>query len=99
MKEKIIKKHAVARLKAGGWVCWAPAKVRFYENDIFGVFDVICWREQYLTFIQLTSVSNIRTRERKVRRFLEKNKLTIPSAVYVEIWGIKKDKSFKIIEI
>ena len=95
MKEAVIRKKVVEILKGEGFVCWYPAKVRFKENDIFGVFDLVCCKGSKVRFIQLTTLSNIRARERKVNDFL----LRTHSYLNAEIWGYdKKNKKFRIIK-
>lgn len=97
MKEARIRKKVVDTLTAEGWICWYPPKVRYKkETDIFGVYDVIAVNKKNskIKFIQLTTISHIREREKKVKRFLQKHNISI----YSEIWGYcKKKKKFKII--
>ena len=96
MKESESRKILINLWEDKGWVLWYPQKVRWKkEIDIFGVFDLIAVKGNKIIFIQLTSVSNIRAREKKVRKFLEKNDVS----VYAEIWGIRKDKTFRIIRM
>ena len=95
--EKTIKKHAIEKLKEEGWTCWSPAKVKFQETDIWSIFDICCWRGGKMLFLQITSVSNVRARERKIRNFMEANKLKKPSGSKIEVWGYKRGE-FKIIK-
>ncbi len=100
MKEQLLRKKAIEILEKEGWTTWFPKKVKYQETDAWGVFDLLCWWKNYLKFIQITTLSNIRAREKKVRGFLERNKLTIPLNTYVQIWGYnKKKKVWKIIII
>ena len=93
MKEAIIRKKAVELLKKDKWVCWFPAKVKFQETDIFGVYDLVCVRKNRLKFIQLTTLSNLSARRKKIQNFLISNGVSIPS----EIWAYDaKRKYFKI---
>ncbi len=99
MKEATIRKKAIDKLTNEGFVCWYPPKVKYRkETDIFGVFDLICIsRKCFILFVQLTSLSNIRAREKKVKKFLNKNKI---KKFYCEVWGYdNKKKYFKIIKI
>lgn len=107
MKENIIRKKAIEKLVEDNWICWYPYKTRWKkEQDIFSVFDLICLkpneRGQFvgpckIIFIQLTSLSNIRAREKKIKRFLRTNKLKYFPA---EVWGYnKKKKEFKIVVV
>lgn len=97
MKEAEIRKKVIAILTADRWVCWFPHKARWAkESDIFGVYDLILAKKNRIKFIQLTTLSNIRAREKKVKKFLTKHNLSI----YSEVWGYNKKKDeFKIIRI
>jgi len=93
MKEATIRKKAIELLTAKGWVCWFPKKVMFQETDIFGVFDLICARGSKIKLIQLTTLPNLSTRRRKIRRFLKEHSLKLKC----EIWAYsKKTRRFKI---
>ena len=95
-KEATIRKNAVKILEEEGWVTWCPAKVKYQETDIFGVFDCVCVKDSTLRYIQWTSKSNIRAREKKINTFFEENSVFIPC----EVWGYDDvKKEFKIIYI
>jgi len=95
MKEALIRKKAIEILNKEDFLCWYPQKSRWAkESDIFGCYDILAVNKTNgnILFIQLTTLSNIRTREKKVRR------KALP--VYSEIWGYDKvNKNFKIISI
>ncbi len=98
MKEAQIRKRAIEILENEGWVCWYPSRShRWAKNkDIFNAYDVIAGKKGKILLIQLTSLVNITTREKKVKAFLKKNDLSF----YSEVWGYdKKNKKFKIIRI
>jgi len=98
MKEIAIRKKALEILTKKGFVCWYPPKVKYKkETDIFGVFDLInIHNKTGVLLIQLTTLPNIRAREKKVKEFLKKNNLSL----FCQIWGWnKKKKDFKIINI
>jgi len=98
MKEITIRKKALEILIKKGFVCWYPPKVKWRKKgDIFGCWDLICISNKTgVLFIQLTTLSNIRAREKKVKAFLSKNNIS----VYSEVWGYsEKNKQFKIISI
>jgi hypothetical protein len=97
-KESVIRKKAIAILTELKWVSWYAPKVKFHETDIFGVFDLICWEKssKNLKFIQLTTLSNLSARRKKIKGFLKTNKITARSAG-VEIWAWNsRQKNFKI---
>ena len=96
MKEEYIRRKAIKQLNAGKWVVWYPYRTRFRkEKDMFGVYDLVAVKEDKTRFIQLTTLPNIRARERKVKAFLEKNNVSVVS----EVWGLQKDGIFRIINI
>ena len=96
MKESEIRKKAIDILEKDGYKVWYPPKVRWRkEGDIWGVFDLIAVNEGIIRFIQLTTLSNIRARERKVLKFLLESNAKIKG----EVWGYdKKKRKFKIIQ-
>lgn len=100
-REAEIRKKALEKLANGNWVFWYPPKVRFKQNDIFGAFDIICCKKRRgnLKFIQLTTVSNLSTRRKKIEKFFRENKIRSKAAfnAKIEIWAwSKRHKAFKI---
>ena len=59
-REALIRKKAIEILEKEKFVYWYPSKVKFQQNDIFGVFDLVCWQKRTtkIKFLQLTSLSN-----------------------------------------
>lgn len=96
MKEAVIRKKVITELEKEGFACWFPKKVKFQETDVFGVFDVLAIKGREVRWVQLTTIVNIRTREKKVLSFLERTK----SLIVGEVWGYdKKKRLFKIIKV
>ncbi|MDO8663795.1 MAG: hypothetical protein Q7K28_03105 [Candidatus Wildermuthbacteria bacterium] len=100
-RESEIRKKAVTKLTDENWIYWYPPKVKFKQNDIFGVFDIICCKKKVgdLKFIQLTTVSNLSARRKKIQNFLTENKIhsKLSRNADLEIWAwSKRHKSFKI---
>ena len=101
VKEVEIRKRAIQILEKEKWIVWWPSKVKFKQSDIFGIFDIICWRKitGNLKFIQLTTLSNLSARRKKIQYFFKKNKIN-PKIVYnteVEIWAWnERNIAFKI---
>jgi hypothetical protein len=93
MTEKTIKKAIYKLMEKDGWKGWSAPKVQYQETDIFGIFDGVFVKDSDIRWLQWTSVGNIRAREKKILKFFEENKCWIPC----EIWGMKEDKTFKII--
>lgn len=99
-KERELRQKAVRILEKQHWLVWWPAKVIYKQNDIFGVFDLICLQKRTanLKFIQLTTLSNLSTRKKKIQIFLTKNKISskIRNNMEVEVWAYdKRHKKFK----
>jgi hypothetical protein len=91
-KEAEIRKKAVKLLENDDWVVWYPPKIRFKQTDIFGIIDVLALRGKKEKKIQLTTISNLSARRKKINNFLKKFKLEMT----VEIWAWrKKEKDFK----
>ncbi|MFH1509594.1 MAG: hypothetical protein ABID67_00375 [Candidatus Nealsonbacteria bacterium] len=100
--EQFIRKKAVEILEKTGFVYWYPAKVKFKQNDIFGVFDLVCWKKKTteIKFLQLTTYPNISSRRKKIRGFIDENKIPRKVTVDIEIWGWnQKKKEFKVEEV
>lgn len=96
--ERVIKKKGLEILRADGWVAWCPAKVRYQETDVWTIFDCVCVRGfGEFKFIQWTSKSNMRARQRKIEDFFRRENVFIPDA---EVWGYDdKTHEFRIIPI
>lgn len=95
-KENVIRKKFKEVCEMNKWSVWLPARVKFYENDIFGIADAIISTSQGLKLIQLTTLSNISARKKKIQKVLETK--TISSVI--EIWGWDdKKKYFKVVII
>ncbi len=97
-KESLIRKKAVGILEKEGFVYWYPAKVKFKQNDIFGVFDLVCWRKRTtkIKFLQLTTLPNFSARKKKIENFLRKNRFPQKVSVDIEIWAWnQRKKEFK----
>ena len=98
-KESFIRKKAIQILEKQKWVIWWPSRAIFKQNDIFGIFDLICLKKKVgsLKFVQLTTLSNLSTRRKKIKSFLKENQLSKKSPAGIEIWGWNKNKKeFKI---
>jgi len=91
-KESLIRKKAVDILTKDKWVIWWPAKVKFKQNDIFGIFDLACCKKGTgdIKFIQLTTAPNLSARRKKIQFFMAENQIKGPKASFgaeVEIWA------------
>lgn len=97
MKESEIRKKVIAAHP--DWVVWFPAKVKYQETDIFGVFDLLLIKKNssQLKWIQLTSYSNVPARKKKILAFFSANLVFIRNA---EIWGWNESKKeFRVVKL
>jgi hypothetical protein len=98
-KESEIRKKAVQILEKQKWLIWWPSRAIFRQNDIFGIFDLICFKKRIgtLKFIQLTTLSNLSTRRKKIQKFIKKYQLSKQNSADIEIWGWNNHKKeFKV---
>lgn len=95
MTEAKIRKEAKKILISEGFYPWCPAKAKYQETDIFGIYDCLAIKDSEIRYIQWTSVGNMRAREKKIKKFFEEHKCFIPC----EVWGMREDGTFKIIYI
>jgi len=91
-KESDIRKKAIEQLRADGWITWFAPKVKFIQTDVFGIIDVLALRGKSKKNIQLTTLSNVSARRKKITSFLKEHKVELN----VEIWAWNnKKKCFK----
>ena len=98
MEEGQIKTKAKEKILKQGGIVWFVSPVKYKaEIDIFGAFDgIIIYPPGNIVFIQLTTISNIRAREKKINQFLRRTR----TSLYSEIWAYdKKLKDFRIFHI
>ena len=90
--EQFIRKKAVENLRKDGWITWYPYRIRYKQNDIFGIIDLLAIKRKRQKNIQLTTLPNISTKRKKITNFLKNFKVELP----VEIWAwSKKEKKFR----
>ena len=91
-KEAEIRKKALKILADDRWIYWYPSKVRFKQNDVFGIIDILALKGKRRKNIQLTTLPNISVKRKKILNFLKRFQVELP----VEIWAWnKKTKKFK----
>ena len=91
-KESQIRKKVVEILEKGNWIVWYPSKVKYQQNDIFGIIDLLAIKGKKKKNIQITTISNISARRKKIINFIKKSKVEL----HVEIWAWdQKKKIFK----
>jgi len=92
MKEAEIRKRAIKILTDTNWIYWYPPKVKYKQTDVFGIIDVLALKGKREKNIQLTTLSNVSARRKKIITFFKKFKVELP----VEIWAWdKKKKKFR----
>lgn len=80
-------------------VGWKPAKVKFYQNDIFGIFDcVVIDNNARFSFYQLTTADHKSHRLKKMIEFFEQNLIDIPPQAYLALY-YPVAKKFVIIQL
>lgn len=96
MKERDLKKRVDEILKISGYVVWWPPKVRFLQNDIFGVFDCVAAKDDAVLFIQITTLTNVSHRRKKINDFLYHSKVSLSAQIWA--WDDKK-AGFRIFDL
>lgn len=99
MKESYLRKKAKDELR--DWVYWFPSRTKWHSNDIMTIMDGVAWNKKgEELYIQITTYSNMRAREKKIRKFFKENNLDIKKFPFrVEVWGWKAHKPLKKIKI
>ena len=91
-KESTIRKKAIQILEDNGWVVWFAPKVKYQQTDVFGIIDLLAIKGKRMKKIQLTTLTNVSTRRKKIQKFLKKFKIEMS----VQIWAWnKKTKEFR----
>ncbi len=95
-KESEIRKKAIEKLQTAGWITWFAPKVKYKQTDIFGIIDLLALKGKKSKNIQLTTLSNVSSRRKKIINFLKKN--TVEMTVEIWAWNSSK-KVFKFEKI
>ena len=91
-KENLIRKKAIEILRRDKWIVWFAPKVKFQQTDVFGIIDLLALKGKKQKNIQLTTLSNVSTKRKKITNFFKKFKVELP----IEIWSWdKKKKEFR----
>ena len=91
-KESLIRKKAIEILRRERWITWYPYRIKYKQNDIFGIIDLLAIKGKKQKNIQLTTLPNISTKRKKITNFLKEFKVELP----VEIWAwSKREKKFR----
>ena len=98
MTESEIRKKAKEEIIKNKGIPWFTSKVKWKaESDIFGVWDgLIIYPPVIMIPIQLTTIGNIRAREKKIKKFLKDRGVEI----FSQIWAYdKKQKKFRVFNV
>lgn len=96
MKEKEIRALVESELKnmwgSDFFALYAPPRVRYYQTDIFGVFDIIAIapHSQLPYFIQITTVNHRSERYKKIKDWLRRFDLYKFNSAW--LWCYDKEK-------
>jgi hypothetical protein len=96
-KEGLIRKKVIDILENNDWITWYPAKVRYkQQNDVFGIIDLLAIKKKQRKNVQITTLSNLSNRRKKIKNFLKKSKVEMT----IEIWAWNSVKKiFKVEKI
>jgi len=99
MTEYFLRKKA--REYFQGWQIWFSPRVKFYNSDIFTVFDGCAWKNNKFIFFQLTTSPNKSARLKKINNFMMLNNLSVDGRfIKAEVLAYnKKKKKFDILEV
>ncbi len=98
MKESEIQKLAVQKLERDGFTYWFPPRT-WGERDILGVFDFIGIKERHIILVQITTISHLSHRRKKITDFYERSRIQLfPNNVFIWAWD-KRINAFKIEKI
>ncbi len=87
-KEAEIRKKALEILSGDKWIYWYAPKVKYKQTDVFGIIDLLALKGRKQKNIQLTTLSNVSTKRKKIISFLKKHGVELP----VEIWAWDKQR-------
>ncbi len=90
-KDYIIKKYLINRLDSLGYYYWYPARTKFKSQiDVFGAFDIIAFKNDFIRYIQFTDYTNHSHRVKKVQSFLKRTNFGGRS----EVWSWHSTKRY-----
>lgn len=85
-----------------GFRIWFPSKTKWKkENDIFSIWDGVCWRKDKFIFFQITTLSNKSARLKKIVNYMLPNYLYMcpPKVKGLLMCWKQKTKEFVITKI
>ena len=98
MTETELRRKAKIKIIEDKGIPWFAPRTRYgLEKDIWGVYDaLILYPPITIVPIQITTIGNVRAREKKIKMFLKKAN----AQIYSEIWAYdKKKKRFRIFHL
>ena len=97
MKESRLRQKLKEKLGIYGLI-WFPAKIKYYENDIFGCFDCIWYVDGRIILIQVTTLTNLSHRRKKILNHFPRGTGGIPKDSYIYAWNDKL-QYFKVVNV
>ena len=95
MKEKTLKRKLSDLLITCGYFVWFPAKVMYNsETDIFGVYDCIAYDGIELRWIQMTTLTNVSHRRKKM--YARFPGVPLPRDSWIYAWDGTRFREIKI---
>ena len=107
-KNKIMPSEYILKIKVRGYFekqgykIWFPPRVRYKkENDIFSIWDGVCWKKDKFIFFQITTLSNKSARLKKIVNYMLPNYLYMcpPKVKGLLMCWKQKTKEFVITKI
>lgn len=97
MDERSLRQKLVKKL--GDGLIWFPGFVKFHQNDIWGAFDCIFYNGYSVSLIQMTTLTNVSHRRRKIYDIFAGHGVPIPYGMcYIYAWDADLD-DFRIIRL
>lgn len=90
-KGDIVEKEALAILETDGFHCWIPPNAKFQTNDIFGIGDILCIKDNQ---VLLVAVALNRKQTNTVRK-IEAARKFMGAAIHIQYY-IKKKGEFVV---
>ena len=97
MTESELRRKAKIKIIEDRGVPWFAPRVKWIECDIWGVYDaIVLYPPVTIVPIQITTIGNVRAREKKIKSFLRR----VKALIYSEIWAYdKKKKRFRMFHL
>jgi hypothetical protein len=98
MRETQLKKLLKKEFETKAIAYYFAPRVKWQSCDIFGVYDVVTWDGYTTDFIQITTLTNVSHRKRKIFNFFKEKMIVPPHHSYIYAYD-EKTKDFRRIHI